>query len=56
MLREYGELEKKLVLVGQGNKIEIWSEALWQGQMNAWLADAGGDLLANGDDFTGLSV
>ena len=56
MLREYGELKKKLVLVGQGNKIEIWSESLWQGQMSSWLADAGGDLLANGDDFTGLSV
>jgi MraZ protein len=56
MLRDYAELEKKLVLVGQGNKVEIWSERLWHGQMNAWLADASGDLLANGDDFTGLSV
>ena len=56
MLRDYGEFEKKLVLVGQGNKIEIWSEVLWRDQMQSWLADASGDLLANGDDFTGLSV
>jgi len=56
MLRSYGELEKKLVLVGLGNKIEIWSENLWQGQMNTWLSDESGDLLANGDEFTGLSV
>jgi MraZ protein len=56
MLRDYAALEKKLVLVGQGNKVEIWSETLWHGQMNTWLADASGDLRANGDDFTGLSV
>ena len=26
-LREYAQLDKKLVLVGQGNKLELWSEA-----------------------------
>jgi MraZ protein len=56
LLRSYGELEKKLVLVGQGNKIEIWSDTLWRGQMSTWLADDTDDLLANGDEFTGLSV
>jgi MraZ protein len=56
MLRSYGELEKKLVLVGLGNKIEIWSDALWQSGMNTWLSDDSGDLLADGDEFTGLSV
>ena len=56
MLRSYGELEKKLVLVGLGNKIEIWSDTLWQSRMNVWLSDDSDDLLANGDEFTGLSV
>ncbi|MEO0435811.1 MAG: division/cell wall cluster transcriptional repressor MraZ [Pseudomonadota bacterium] len=28
-LREYAHFEKKLVLVGQGNKLELWSEELW---------------------------
>lgn len=56
MLRTYADLDKKLVLVGQGNKIEIWSEALWQGRMETWLADGAEDLLTNGDDLTGLSV
>ncbi len=56
MLRSYAALEKKLVLVGQGNKIEIWSDSLWQSRMNTWLSDGAGDLLANGDEFTGLSV
>jgi len=56
MLRSYGELDKKLVLVGQGNKIEIWSDELWQSRMNTWLSDESSELLANGDEFTGLSV
>lgn len=30
MLRRYAELEKGLVLLGQGQKIEIWSESLWE--------------------------
>ena len=28
MLREYGELEKKIVLMGQTNKLEIWGEQI----------------------------
>jgi len=28
-LRKYAELEKKLVLVGQGKKLELWSEEKW---------------------------
>lgn len=28
-LREYAGLEKKLMLVGQGKKFELWSEARW---------------------------
>jgi MraZ protein len=56
MLRNYSELDKKLVLVGQGNKIEIWSDELWHSRMNTWLSEDSADLLANGDEFTGLSV
>ena len=28
-LRKYARLEKELVLVGQGNKFELWAEPLW---------------------------
>jgi len=28
-LREYARLEKKVVLIGQGKKFELWDEALW---------------------------
>ncbi len=55
MLRDYGLLEKKLVLVGQGNKLEIWSAGHWQERMGNWLADES-ELAEAGDEFTGLSV
>jgi len=56
MLRSFADLDKKLVLVGQGNKIEIWSDALWQTRMGDWLSDVSSEGLEDGDDFSGLSV
>jgi MraZ protein len=38
-LREYAGLDKKAVLLGQGKKFEIWSEATWQASRDEWLAD-----------------
>jgi len=40
-LRDYAQLDKKLVLVGQGNKLELWSEALWFAQRDQALLDSG---------------
>jgi MraZ protein len=42
-LREYARLEKKLVVVGQGNKLELWSESLWFAERDQALLEAGGD-------------
>ena len=42
-LREYARLGKKVVLIGQGKKFELWDEALWNERMEAWLGDSGGD-------------
>ena len=40
-LREYAHLEKKVVLVGQGNKLELWAEDCWVAEREAALsADA----------------
>ncbi|MEQ6886855.1 division/cell wall cluster transcriptional repressor MraZ [Salicola sp. Rm-C-2C1-2] len=38
-LRDYAGLEKKLYLVGQGRKLELWSEDRWM----AWLEEDDGD-------------
>ena len=40
-LREYAQLDKKLVLVGQGNKLELWSESLWLAERERALLDSG---------------
>ena len=56
MLREFAGMAKKLVLLGQGNKIEIWSEELWQPRLSQWLVERSGDVVDDGDEFTGLSV
>jgi MraZ protein len=55
-LREYGSFAKKLVLVGQGNKIEIWAEDQWRERMRTWLDQDASQLIGEADAFTGLSV
>ncbi len=40
-LREYARLERKVVLIGQGKKFELWDEVLWNERIATWLEDAG---------------
>lgn len=40
LLRDYAELDKTVMLVGQGKKIEIWSEPLWEDARVTWLAES----------------
>ena len=42
-LREFASLEKRIVLIGQSNKFELWSEELWDARCSEWLAE-GDDL------------
>jgi MraZ protein len=55
MLRDFGGLKKKLVLVGQGNKIELWAADHWQQRLDLWLEE-GAALLDSEALFDGLSV
>lgn len=48
-LREYAQLDKKIVLLGQGNKFEIWSEELWNSTRDEYLQ-------ADGDDDVPLEL
>jgi MraZ protein len=36
-LREYANITRKIVLVGQGKKFEIWDEDNWLKQRDSWL-------------------
>ena len=42
-LREYAQLDKKLVLVGQGKKLELWAEELWLSERDQALEESGPD-------------
>jgi MraZ protein len=45
-LRDYAQLDKRVVLVGQGNKLELWSEPLWETECKAAFAADGAELPA----------
>ncbi|HET9122946.1 MAG TPA: division/cell wall cluster transcriptional repressor MraZ [Acidiferrobacteraceae bacterium] len=38
-LRGFASLEKDIVLIGQGNKFEIWDEQQWNARRTEWLAE-----------------
>jgi len=39
LLREFASLDKDITLIGQGNKFELWSEAIWNARRAEWLAE-----------------
>ena len=41
-LREFAGLDKAVVMIGQGNKFEIWDDTKWNARRAEWL-DATGD-------------
>jgi MraZ protein len=47
-LREFASLDKRAVLVGQGNKFELWDEDTWVRRREDWFReeDEAGDLSA----------
>jgi len=40
-LREFATLDKSVVMIGQGNKFEIWDEGRWNARRSEWLSAAG---------------
>lgn len=40
-LREFAGLEKRVVMIGQGNKFELWDEDSWNAQRDEWLGEGG---------------
>jgi len=52
LLRDYAQLDKKLILLGQGNKVEIWNEQIWNERLGDWLES---DVVRTLDDIDELS-
>ncbi|MEH6568830.1 MAG: division/cell wall cluster transcriptional repressor MraZ [Halioglobus sp.] len=55
-LREYARLEKKLVLVGQGNKFELWSESLWMAERDQAIFESSAPEAELPDELMSLSL
>ena len=43
VLREIASIERKAVLIGQGNKFELWDEQTWSERRDRWLAEEDAD-------------
>jgi MraZ protein len=40
-LRDYATLARQAVILGQGNKFEVWDQASWEAQRDRWLEQVG---------------
>lgn len=56
LLREYAQLDKKLILLGQGNKIEIWNESQWNERLDVWLDSDAVRSLDDLDELSGFAI
>jgi MraZ protein len=55
-LREYASLGKHAVILGQGNKFEIWDEKSWKELREDWLTEIGKDTGEPSDALKSLSL
>jgi len=55
-LRSYAELTKQAVILGQGNKFEIWNETAWDAQRDEWLESVGDDSVPTPESLQSLSL
>ena len=54
-LREFAGLERLAMLIGQGNRFELWDETRWTARRDFWLAERrGGHRSARGTRFAVL--
>ncbi|HEX3632676.1 MAG TPA: division/cell wall cluster transcriptional repressor MraZ [Casimicrobiaceae bacterium] len=51
-LRQYAALDRRVVLVGQGNKFELWDEERWLERTSSAVAFPSGDLPPELDGFS----
>jgi MraZ protein len=55
-LREFAGLEKQAMLIGQGNKFELWNEERWNARRDEWLAGGAGELASLPQELETLSL
>ena len=55
-LRRFANLERRVVLLGQGNKLELWDEDSWSERRDAWLDEEDLAHLESSPHFASLSI
>ena len=55
-LRRFASLDKRVALVGQGKKFELWDEETWNGNCEEWLNDVDLSQLESSPDIASLSI
>ena len=55
-LREFASLERQAMLIGQGNKFELWDEQRWNERRDSWLDGEAGSGLGLPAELESLSL
>lgn len=56
LLRDYARIDKKIMLVGQGKKFEMWDEAVWMHHREVWLSEENNEEQALPEEMMALSL
>jgi len=55
-LREFAGLDRQAMLIGQGNKFELWNEDRWNARRDEWLANEQDELAGLPQELESLSL
>jgi len=55
-LRDFAGLERQAMLIGQGNKFELWNDERWSARRDEWLADEEGEEAGLPQELESLSL
>ena len=55
-LRSFASLDKRVALVGQSNKFELWDEDTWTARTEEWLSEEDLAQLESSPEFASLSI
>jgi MraZ protein len=55
-LRRFASLDKRVAVVGQGKKIELWDEDTWSGHCEDWLTDADLSQVESSPEIASLNI
>ena len=55
-LRDFAQLDRSAILIGQGNKFELWDQERWNERRDSWLADEESETGSLPADLESLSL